>query len=58
MTLFDRLEDSASESGEPAWITVGNHMLVIGWLGDTLCWVLDGELLTRDEARKIVQTFT
>ncbi|MFM0665401.1 hypothetical protein [Paraburkholderia sediminicola] len=58
MNLFDSLEDSAIESGSPAWVQIGSQMLVVGWIGDVLAWMLDGEVIHPDEARKIVQTYT
>ena len=58
INMFDRLEDSAMESDGPVWMQIGTHLLIIGWIGDAMTWILDGELLTRDEARQIVEVCT
>jgi hypothetical protein len=58
VTLFDRLEDSANETGEAAWVQIGHHLLATMWIDDSLYWVLDGELVTREEARRIVEAVT
>ncbi|WP_186307811.1 hypothetical protein [Paraburkholderia sp. BCC1884] len=58
MTMFERMEASTAETGEPAWIQIGYRLLVILPIDGELIWSLDGEALTREEALMIVQSVT
>lgn len=56
MITFDWLEANAYETGAPVGLTLDGHMLAAIWVAGVLFWVLDGEPLTREQARRIVES--